>query len=229
MEGYTNVMGVSWKTDGIYELSVERNGLDFVPGDCVALFGPDGSDTLSADGAESRPYSISSGTDEPTLRFLIRQMEGGQVSPYLGSLKPGDAVKISPPFGWFRPGQSDPDAPSVFVATGTGIAPFLSYFRSMPDHPPITCLYGVRHGGDALETGWLAGQCDLRLAVSREAVDGAHHGRVTDLLGALPLSPGAHYYLCGLDAMIDQTTVWLEEQGIDITHIHRECFFNAEP
>ena len=78
----------------LFVLSLERNGLEFAPGDCVALH---------TDGEESRPYSIASGNREDTLRFLIRKMEGGEVSPWLMSRRPGDIVQVSPPFGWFRP------------------------------------------------------------------------------------------------------------------------------
>ncbi len=219
-EGTARVLDVIWRTDGIYELVLERNGVSFVPGDCAALFGEDGQG--------SRPYSFSSGANDPELRFLIRRMEGGEVSPYLGSRKQGDRVKISPPFGWFRPGQAGNQAPSVFIATGTGIAPFMSYLRTWPNSPPLSCLYGVRTRADAVDVEWMREQCDVRLAVSRETAQDAHHGRVTDLLDDIPLGPGIHYYLCGLDAMIDQTSDWLEERGIPIAHIHRECFFNAD-
>ena len=220
MENTVKVIDVVWHTDAIYELLLERNGQAFVPGDCVALY--------AADGQASRPYSFASGADDPDLRFLIRRMDGGEVSPHLASLKTGADVKVSPPFGWFRPGQAGDNAPAVFIATGTGIAPFLSYLRTFSSRPPLMCLYGVRERKDAVAAAFLREHCDTRLAVSRETAPDAHHGRITDLLPELRLAPEIHYYLCGLDAMIDQVTDWLEEQGIDITHIHRECFFNAE-
>jgi ferredoxin-NADP reductase len=155
-------------------------------------------------------------------------MAGGDVSPYLSGRQPGDSVRVSPPFGWFRPGEHAAERPFVFVATGTGIAPFLSYFRSRPGKSRRgTCLYGVRHFEDAVDTGWLARQCDFRLAVSREEKRGAHHGRVTDLLRNLPGKTDTDYYLCGLDAMIDDTTALLEARGVPLVRIHRECFFNS--
>jgi ferredoxin-NADP reductase len=89
------------------------------------------------------------------------------------------------------------------------------------------CLYGVRRRQDAVDLDWLSAHCDLRLAVSREEGPPHHHGRVTDLLEALPLNPRVHYYLCGLDAMIDEVSDWLEVRNVDFAHIHRECFFNV--
>lgn len=221
MNNHTRVVEVRWHTASVFELTVERNDVSFTPGDCVAFFGPD------AQG--SRPYSIASGTSEPCLRFLIRCMPGGEVSPYLGSRKPGDLVKWSPPFGWFRPGLAGEGAPSVFIATGTGIAPFLAYLKSPDSKPPLACLYGVRLREDAVAANELRERVPLQLTVSREDASDAMRGRVTDCLDTLPLREHIHYYLCGLDAMIDEITVWLEQRGIPITHIHRECFFNANP
>ena len=213
------VKNVRWFSDGIFELEMERDHLMFTPGDCLALF--------AADGRTSRPYSIASGTEEDSLRFIIRRMNQGAVSTYLSEMSPGDAVKVSPPFGWFRPGPKDDEAPFVFVATGTGISPFMAYFRSHANHPPVQCLYGVRQLADAAEVDWLQSQCDVRISVSREEANGHHFGRVTDLLSGLPVEKGTHYYLCGLDAMIDDVTSWLEARDVSLTCIHRECFFNS--
>jgi ferredoxin-NADP reductase len=201
----------------VFELQLERDGMPFVPGDCLALY--------AADGRVSRPYSIASGVNEPVLRFLIRRMEGGAVSPYLSERKAGDQVRVSPPFGWFRPGEKG--GRFVFVATGTGIAPFFAHFRSRAAARPEALIYGVRQLADAVDVDYLTSVSPLRLAVSREQVAGAHHGRVTDLLETLPIGEDVDYYLCGLDVMIDDVTNWLEARGIPITRIHRECFFNA--
>ena len=116
------------------------------------------------------------------------------------------------------------------MATGTGIAPFLSYCRSFPNKPPACCLYGVRHEADAVGQAILREVTSCHLAVSRETPTGvdAVRGRVTELLDKLPLQPDCHYYLCGLDAMIDEVGAWLEERGVDFLNVHREVFFHDD-
>lgn len=213
------VRGVRWYGRDVFELSLVREGLPFTPGDCLALF--------AADGRVSRPYSIASGTDEDVVRFVIRLMPGGEVTPFLSTRKRGDDVRVSPPFGWFRPGEHAAERPCVFIATGTGIAPFLSALRSHRGLKPSTMLYGVRARDDLFEPEWLVQRAAAKIAISREAVPGYVHGRVTGMLDGIEKLPAADYYLCGLDAMIDEVTAWLEQRGVDISRIHRECFFNA--
>ncbi len=203
----------------VFEISFIRDGLVFTPGDCLALF--------AADGRVSRPYSIASGIHDDVVRFVIRHMPGGVVSSFLSERKQGDPVRVSPPFGWFRPGEHHGSRPYVFIATGTGIAPFLSFFRSYPELNPAACLYGVRQISDLVDPAWLLKRPGVQIAVSREKSPSYHHGRVTHILAGMKLLPDTDYYLCGLDAMIDEVTVWLEKRGVEISRIHRECFFNA--
>jgi ferredoxin--NADP+ reductase len=213
------VKTVDFLSDDVFELVLERGGVEFQPGDCFAIFNPDGV---------SRPYSASSGNHERYLRFVVRRMPGGAVSEWLATRGPGDEVELSPPFGWFRPGHgSEPGDPSVLIATGTGIAPFLSALRSFPDLEPAICLYGVRSLADAVGLDYLRDRCTFRLCVSREEAPPHHHGRVTDLLGEIPREQRTNYYLCGLDAMVREVGQWLEQHGVHYTRIHREVFFNA--
>ncbi len=201
----------------LFELVVDRNGLEFTPGDCVAIYTADD---------KSRPYSISSGAEEDELRFFIRKMNGGEVSPWLMTRKPGDSIRITPPFGWFRPGQDIGDAPFVFLATGTGVAPFLSYLNTF-ERAPAQLLYGVRKEADALGLNLVSERCPSRLAISREATCEHHHGRITDLLDTLPLDGQTHYYCCGLESMVNDVGAWLQKKGILLQQIHREVFFHG--
>jgi ferredoxin-NADP reductase len=201
----------------LFELVVARNRLEFTPGDCVAIY---------TDDDKSRPYSIASGSNDEDLCFVIRRMDGGEVSPWLMERQRGDLIRITPPFGWFRPGQEPDGAPFVFLATGTGIAPFLSYIKTF-ENPPARCLYGVRRKADAIGYEELRRKCPTDLAVSKERADGHHQGRITGLLDLLPLDSATHYYCCGLESMVNDVSAWLQQKGIGLPHIHREVFFHG--
>lgn len=220
-----SVRDLHFYTPDIFEISLERQGYDFVPGQCAILF-----DELG----DSRPYSISSGTDEPVLRFLLRRFSGGRLSNWLADRKCGDVVRVSSPFGEFRTAEATGSV--VFIATGVGISPFLSALRSRSFEPEkVLCLYGVRTLEDAvpLPMNWsrrsnAKADGKLHLAVSREQVDGHFHGRVTDLLETLSLPEDADYYLCGCDAMIDDAYDLLRARNVPASRIHTEVFFSSE-
>ncbi len=78
-----------------------------------------------------RPYSTSSPRDARTeLEFLVRLVPGGALTPTLWALRVGDRIRIGRAKGLFRLRQGDPRT-HLFVATGTGLAPFLSMADSL--------------------------------------------------------------------------------------------------
>jgi len=214
------VRDVRFFTPEIYELSLERGEYVFTPGQCAVLFTSIG---------DSRPYSLASGPEEQVVRFLVRRARKGAVSTWLAARRPGDVVRVSLPFGNFRPGGSG--SASVFVATGVGIAPFLSVLHSSPDVlSAVRCLYGVRYHRDAVELSLLRQHTTLQLAVSREPAEGeTHHGRVTGLLETVTLPDDAGFFLCGYDAMTDEAFDILRARGVPAERIHTEVFFSSDP
>lgn len=212
------VKGLRFSTDDIFEISLERRDYQFVPGQCAVIF--DEHD-------DSRPYSISSGAEEPILRFLLRRFSGGALSNWLAERKAGDEVRVSLPFGEFRTAEGQ--GAVVFIASGVGISPFLSALRSRCFEPEkVLCLYGVRTLEDAVPVPTLRNRVDLQLAVSREEAEGHFHGRVTALLEMLTLPDEADVYLCGCDAMIDNVYDLLRARSVPASRIHTEVFFSSE-
>lgn len=206
-------------TRDLFEIYLERGDIDFSPGDYVSIY--------TGDGATSREYSISSGINDPHLGFLIKHILGGIVTEYLQHRKEGDLIGISLPVGSFCPGLQHGNNDFIFIATGTGIAPFLSYIKSYPHKPPRKVLYGVRKFEEAVGKDIFDKICPTELAVSRENLPGIYSGHVTGLLNQLHFSPQTHFYLCGLDAMIEEITKLLREKGINRDNIHHEIFFHA--
>jgi ferredoxin-NADP reductase len=82
--------------------------------------------TAKPDGEEiTRAYSIASPPCEDNLFALcLNRVQDGYMSNFLCDMKAGDEVSCQGPFGDFtlRPPMRD----TVFIATGTGIAPFRS-------------------------------------------------------------------------------------------------------
>ncbi len=203
-------------TSEIFEIRLSRNHENFYPGQYISM--------VSDQPSIYREYSIASGTTEPWFSFIIRKVPGGKITRFLYHLQPQETIITSLPSGNFRPGFAHKNGEFIFIATGTGMAPFVSYLKSYPNRPPLQILYGVRYFKEAIVLPELTKHCPTHLAISREKIAGHHYGHVTDLLDRLPIDSTIHYYLCGLQNMIQEVTSWLKQQGVSATQIHQDKY-----
>jgi 3-phenylpropionate/trans-cinnamate dioxygenase ferredoxin reductase subunit/benzoate/toluate 1,2-dioxygenase reductase subunit len=159
------------------------------------------------------------GTDR--LQFFVRLVPGGAFSQWLAGAKPGDQVELSAPHGSFF--LRHEDRPRLFVAGGTGVAPFLSMLRAMAAHPPAqrtTFLVGARTPGHLFaldELNRLREQLegmDLQIAVEQDAQANCHRGYATDLIPDLDLDPSTRVYLCGPPPMVEAGRRAAEAAGV---------------
>lgn len=104
----------------------------------------------------TRAYSMASYPDEKGIIMLnVRiatppprnpDVPPGQMSSYIWSLKPGDKVTISGPFGEFF--AKDTDAEMVFIGGGAGMAPMRSHIfdqlKRLHSKRKISFWYGAR-------------------------------------------------------------------------------------
>lgn len=180
--------------------------------------------SLGLPGSESRPYSLASAETAPHLEFLIRRVRHGRVSSQLAVLAPSDQVRLESPQGRFTLAAALPDERLLFVATGTGIAPFLSFLRTRPDLD-ATLIHGIRHPVDDFAAA--VGLSDRRiLCVSgSEVPPGAFAGRVSAWLDQNPPSVYHRAYLCGNAKMILEVFPRLADAGIPEDRIHTETYF----
>jgi ferredoxin/flavodoxin---NADP+ reductase len=103
---------------GAYLLTFARK-FEFVPGQVIGI---------AMNPAEKpRLYSIASGNNENVVRILYTVKPEGKLTPDMARLQPGDTIYVSEPFGGFLCNEEEQ---AVWVATGTGIAPFASMFFS---------------------------------------------------------------------------------------------------
>jgi len=104
---------------------------------------------------QTRAYSIASAASGNRFDFCVNRVEGGFFSNHLVDMKEGDVVQVHGPHGNFT--LRHPLTDSIFVATGTGIAPMRGFtqwlFPEEGEHAgedrsggrQIWLVYGTRH------------------------------------------------------------------------------------
>ena len=116
-------------------------------------FAPGQYATLGLMGSEKlvqRPMSVSSSADDLSeYEFFIRRVEGGGFTPLLWERSVGDSINIKGPKGKFL--LQDDGRRALFVASGTGLAPFISMIetlRSRGQSRDIVLLHGASYDYD---------------------------------------------------------------------------------
>lgn len=202
-------------TDSTYILRFDRNGMDFIPGQHITL-GLHGDTQL-------REYSIYSPNNVDYLEVIIREVEDGLISKKLRKLKKGDIVNVDGPFGFFTlESKLLNTAKFLFIATGTGIAPFHSIAKSINDLN-YTILHGIRTSDETYESF----EYDKNSYISCTSRDdkGDFHGRVTDYLSKNHVDSDTIIYLCGNYEMIHAVYDILTTKGISPDNIRTEVYF----
>ena len=193
----------------------DPSALTFLPGQYVNVQIP-GTDL-------TRAYSFSSPPGSTIASFVVRNVPNGRMSQYLSDVaKPGEAISFSGPNGSFY--LREIKRPVLFLAGGTGIAPFLSmldYLAVAGSAQPIKMVFGVTNDMDlvALEKldaikSKLPG-FEYRTVVA--SAESAHErkGYVTEHIEGDWLNSGdVDVYLCGPVAMVDAVRNWLSSAGI---------------
>jgi ferredoxin--NADP+ reductase len=100
-----------------------------------------------------RAYSIASGSiDRESVEFYIALVDNGALTPRLNVLKEGDRVHLGERVvGNFTLDVVPPENDVIFLATGTGLAPYLSMLRSNYDFSSRSrtlLLQGARQSWD---------------------------------------------------------------------------------
>ena len=100
-----------------------------------------------------RAYSIaSSSRDKEFLEFYVVEVQTGALTPRLFALKEGDRLWVGPKMtGLFTLDQVAPERDLVFIATGTGLAPYMSMLRTHLEQigdRRLTVIHGARYSRD---------------------------------------------------------------------------------
>ncbi len=202
-------------TGNTFILSLPKSRFKFVPGQHISL-------SIKGD-YQSREYSIYSPEDCETLEILVKEVEGGYFSPKLKHLKPGDFVEVHGPFGKFGLDEKKRETHEhVFIASGTGVAPFHSIVKSYPDLN-YRLIHGVRYANEAYEIEDYDRK-KVTVCTSRDQ-KGDFNGRLTEYLKKADFAKNTCFYLCGNSDMIFDSMEILKDKGFDRENVTVEVYF----
>ena len=155
---------------------------------------------------EWRPYSLASASGE-TVRFLIDVRTKGKGAAFADGLELGDKVELQLPLGNFEipseeaENEESPTRRRVFIATGSGIAPFCAAFEEGIRADDLL-LFGCANTDEDLTLRLKTPIPPIIRCMTRESSTAAFKGRVTDYLRTSGIDQSADYYVCGSPAMV---------------------------
>ncbi|MBZ7926882.1 ring-hydroxylating dioxygenase ferredoxin reductase family protein [Ensifer adhaerens] len=209
----------------VLELDVEGAAAPvFLPGQYVNIEVP-GS-------GQSRSYSFSSAPGETRLGFLIKKIPGGVMSTWLERAQVGTKLELTGPLGSFY--LREVQRPLLFLAGGTGLAPFLSMLEVLARTNPeqkVHLIYGVTRDLDLVLVDEVEAYAK-RLAnftfdtvVADAASAHPRKGWVTQHMPEDVLNGGdVDVYLCGPPPMVDAVRKHLDDTGVRPNSFHYEKF-----
>ena len=213
---------------------LEPETIDYIPGQYVQLLTPEYEKSSEE---VYRAYSISSDpADKRNIETIMRLVPGGICTTYCFKyLKQGDEVKLNGPYGQFR--LTDTDAPIVFIAGGSGMAPIkcmLHYMKNTGSRRKATYYFGAKIVKELFLID-LMREFEKELAdfkfvpvVARpedgEKWDG-EKGLVTEVVRRnLKNASECEAYLCGSPGMVDAAEKVLIELGMKEDKIFYDKF-----
>lgn len=193
-----------------------------------------------------RAYSVVSSPYDEFLEFFSIVVPGGEFTSELSRLKVGDTLMVErQAYGYLTLDRFIDGRDLWLLATGTGVAPFLSIlqdFEVWEKFERIVLVYSAREArelayqdliADLAQREYLAEHVHKLTyipIVTREHVPGALNGRITTLIesgeleraAGVELSPEhSRVMLCGNPQMIDDTRKLLKERNLQLSLTRR--------
>lgn len=198
----------------------------------------------------SRAYSMANYPEEKGMILLnvriaspppkMPNVPPGQMSSYIFSLKPGDKVTISGPYGQFF--AKDTDAEMVFIGGGAGMAPMRSHIfdqlKRLNSKRKISFWYGARSLREAFYVEefdklqeehpnfkWYLALSDPLPEDNWKGYTGFIHQVLYDnYLKDHPDPEDCEYYMCGPPLMNSAVTRMLDSLGVEPENIMFDDF-----
>ncbi|MEH6998524.1 MAG: ferredoxin--NADP reductase [Limnobacter sp.] len=235
---FETVLEVHHWNESLFSFKTTRSpGLRFHNGHFVMI-------GLQAEGKPLlRAYSIASANYEEHLEFLSIKVPDGPLTSRLQHLKPGDQLIVGQkPVGTLVIDDLNDGRNLYLLATGTGLAPFMSIIRD-PDtyerFDKVVLVHGVRTVSELAYSDYIREELPKQEYIG-ELVQGRllyyptvtrepyrNRGRLTDLMHSgklfedlgLPVLDAAHdrAMICGSPSMLEDTCKLLDAKGLKIS------------
>jgi ferredoxin/flavodoxin---NADP+ reductase len=190
----------------------------------------------AADKIIRRAYSIASSSIERRyVEFYLTLITSGQLTPRLFALKHGSRILLGPKAsGLFTLDRVPAEKAVILIATGTGLAPYVSMLRTMLVHETkrqFIVLHGARYSWDLGYRGELESLARIRPnftyipSITRPDQDKHYQGRsgriqnlieqgVVEAESGIKLDPAAaEVFLCGNPEMVKSVQDLLTPKG----------------
>ena len=189
-----------------------------------------------------RAYSMVSSPFDEFLEFYSIVVPDGEFTSQLSQLEVGDEILIEKQAQGFLTLDRFVDGKDLWMlATGTGVAPFLSIlqdFEVWERFERVVLVFSVRNQAELTYRDWLqnllrqehiaphAHKFSFVPVVTREQVDGCLQERITTLLGSgeleqsvgLPLSAeNSRVLICGNPQMVEDTRLMLKQRDMQLS------------
>lgn len=221
------VLDIKKTNDYIFDIWVSVDlPFTFKAGQFISLFIED---------TQARAYSVAStpslSEKEKKIRLIIGPFPNGRTEKYLNNLKAGDSIKFRGPFGIFTFQNTIPEVLNtnnnnlkdiIFIATSTGIAPFLSMLEYLVDiqyKGKVFLYFGLRHVNEIILTKELEDikeklNFDYKYCISQDEFEETNEikkGYVTPYV--LKHESTNSFYLCGSTMVISSIAEVLHDNG----------------
>lgn len=214
-------------TPALFSLRVSGPPLAFLAGQFVRIALDIGGERIA------RPFSFVNPPEEQPLEFYGVIVPNGPLSPHLACLQPGDTLFYADnPSGFLVLAEVPPAEDLWMVATGTGLAPFLSILATRAPwekYRRVLLVHAVRQAAELVYRERIEAfershgeRFRYVTFVSREHHPGSLSGRIPAALrdgrleaAAAPITPErSQLMLCGNPDMVKDVTAALVERGL---------------
>jgi benzoate/toluate 1,2-dioxygenase reductase component len=213
----TELIGRRWLSENAFEVELRRPpGFNYQAGHTLRLM----------HAHQKRYYALVSAPSEPTLQLCVHHVETGGMASTLAMADRGAKFEMTGPHGFFNFALST--RRPVFVATDTGIAPFVSMVRS--GIRGFTLFHGARRAEEHYYRDLVSQAADkyipynLEIPENNKKPSGLFPGETAGLIAQHLKSGRYDFYLCGWQQMIREV-VHLIDAHFPGSNVYTEVFY----